>query len=350
MDVDLDEQKVFTIRKLRKNNMNVSKSKRSRRKSVRRPRNSTRKWKVGEELVILEYFRNVIRQNQEIEKPTADVFYARLIEDLGLDDASPTQAKNKVRHLRDSYVRAVKWMQQTNQDPNSSWVRQCLLEICTHYDILSEIYGDKIDIESSKVQPKPKHYFGASLDAVDEPREEDSGREFVSYEQDSENSNLPLKQSSSYAEEPPLPLQTSSSRNETLGDDSLNCFKQFLTSTSEAINRAFPSPAPSLASEPPPKRSYTTTTENDINSSFEAKWKMEEIKLQHERLQLEKLKQEWERDIKERELEVRKKEIETNERLRILEIEKEERMEKYKIEQECKLQIELANIKNAHSL
>ncbi|XP_055912065.1 DNA ligase 1-like [Eupeodes corollae] len=347
MDLDIDEQKVFSVRKLRKT-LNVSKTKRSRRKSIRRPRNTTRKWKVAEELVILDYFRNVIRQNQEIEKPTADVFYAKLIEDLKLEDASPTQTKNKVRHLRDSYIRAVKWMQQTGQDTSSSWVRQCVLEICTHYDILSEIYGDKLDIDSSKVQPK--HYFETSRDAVGEPRDEDSGREFVSYEPDSENenenSNQLMKQDIDDDDEP---LQQSpSNKNEGIGDESLHCFKQFLSSTSEAINRAFPSPAPSLASSEP-HRPKKVSPKNEAHSAFEEKWKIEELKLQQERLQLEKLKQEWQRDIKEKELEVRRKEIETNERLRILEIEKEERMEKFKIEQECKLQLELASIKNSDS-
>lgn len=347
--MELNDEKLLNIRKRKLRN------KRNANAIIRGPRNSMRKWKIDEERIILEYFRNVIRQNLNIEKPTAEIFYIKLIEDLNLDDVSPTQAKNKVRHLKDSYVRAVKWIQQNEQDPISSFGRQCLLEMCPHYDILSEIYGNKLNIIRCKVEPK--QYFGIRIHPCvgggggEEREEEDSAQNY-----DSDNSNLPLKRSPSEYEE--HPDQNSISKEEEQFDESLYCFKQFLTTTSDAINRAFPSPAPSLTSEPrrrsqPSKKhsasTTTTSAESEANSSFEDRWKMEELKLQHEKLQMEKLRQQWERDLKEKELEVRRKDIETNERLRILEIEKEERMEKFKIEQDCKLQLELANIKNAQS-
>lgn len=75
---------------------------------------SKKKWSDAETELILHYLKETKLNNKEIEKPSASIYYQKLIneyEEFKLLNVN--LIRNKVRNLREQYNKAVQWLNNT---------------------------------------------------------------------------------------------------------------------------------------------------------------------------------------------------------------------------------------------
>ncbi|XP_017493732.1 PREDICTED: uncharacterized protein LOC108381846 [Rhagoletis zephyria] len=112
------------------------------KKKIKREK-PNKKWTLEEVNTILNY----LMDSQEIEKPTAQIFYKKLIEKTGIN-ATWELIRWKVRHLKSTYKDASDWRSSTGAglleiDAGANSVEGKVLQICPHYHKLHQIFGAK---------------------------------------------------------------------------------------------------------------------------------------------------------------------------------------------------------------
>ncbi|XP_037946998.1 uncharacterized protein LOC119678949 [Teleopsis dalmanni] len=104
-----------------------------------------KKWSEEENMAILDY----IYENGNFEKPTAKLYYLKLLNDIKIDSTWDL-VKYKMRYYRRLYEKANQWMKSGKADPtgDNSEIKAIVHKICPHYKLLSEIFEKKSQNDS----------------------------------------------------------------------------------------------------------------------------------------------------------------------------------------------------------
>lgn len=86
-----------------------------RTKVNRTKKGPQKKWSEEDTLKVLNYLIETIQNNGQIEKPTAKIYYEKLLSKQKIEDVTADILKHKVRNLKTSYLKAVEWLNQTGQ-------------------------------------------------------------------------------------------------------------------------------------------------------------------------------------------------------------------------------------------
>uniref|UniRef100_A0A1Y1LS68 Myb/SANT-like domain-containing protein n=1 Tax=Photinus pyralis TaxID=7054 RepID=A0A1Y1LS68_PHOPY len=92
----------------------------------------SKKWTDDDVSSVLAFLLQTIQNNAVIEKPTAQAYYTKLLQETKILNVTPDIIKNKVRNLRTTYCKAVEWLNGTGQglldDNDGKTVRGISLE------------------------------------------------------------------------------------------------------------------------------------------------------------------------------------------------------------------------------
>lgn len=93
----------------------------------------------------MNYLKETIQQNRQIEKPTARLYFEKFIgQNKEFEGVNPDIIKSKVQTFKKSYQGAVNWLNNTGQGvEDGDNIRSYLKRICPYYEILNEIYGER---------------------------------------------------------------------------------------------------------------------------------------------------------------------------------------------------------------
>lgn len=120
-----------------------------------------------------------------IEKPTHQIFYSNLVKnEPELSDVTWTICDNKIRNLRSDYQKAMKWKQQTGaglmEDGKQNTVKEYILKICPHFDMLHEIFGQKKSVNPTSVVDSNIQNSNTIIESIQVVQQ--SSDDFESYE------------------------------------------------------------------------------------------------------------------------------------------------------------------------
>lgn len=89
-----------------------------------------------------------IQQKLILQKPTTRIYYEKLVVETPLFASINFDVlRNKSKNLKESYQRAIKWRQNTGQGvENEESIRDYILRICPHFDLLDEIYSERPNV------------------------------------------------------------------------------------------------------------------------------------------------------------------------------------------------------------
>uniref|UniRef100_T1JGI1 Myb/SANT-like DNA-binding domain-containing protein n=1 Tax=Strigamia maritima TaxID=126957 RepID=T1JGI1_STRMM len=139
--------------------------------SVTRKFKIQRKWTSEEVKQVLEKLKATIRMGQMMEvayskssiwdkgptehlrtfmKPTAEVYYNKMLSELQFICCNVSQIKNKVRNLRKCYIETTQWRDSAGQGilekSGAESLRAIILSKCPDFDDLDEIFGNTIHV------------------------------------------------------------------------------------------------------------------------------------------------------------------------------------------------------------
>lgn len=101
-----------------------------------------KKWSEAEVTKILEY----ILRYGNLEKPTAKIYYTKLIKDLKLD-VNWSLVMWKIRNLKRTFQNALEYETTTGAvmvgDEDCSSIKKNMVRICPNFDLLSQIFYEK---------------------------------------------------------------------------------------------------------------------------------------------------------------------------------------------------------------
>uniref|UniRef100_A0A1I8QED5 Uncharacterized protein n=2 Tax=Stomoxys calcitrans TaxID=35570 RepID=A0A1I8QED5_STOCA len=229
-----------------------------------------RKWQRTEERALIDYLKSNIR---DFEKPTAQVFYRKFIEEYRISDIEWKLVRAKVRNMRISYGKAKQWLetQGSNLLHTGENVQDMLYKMCSFYSDFDELFENpsRADISSYILDNST-----SSSDFVKEEMLSDTNEDMLPAETDITRRDY-LNEGISNEEE----IHTT---NSVESQEALRQFKKVKLDMAHLL-------------------------------------KEEELKLLKERLEFDKAKFK-------QEMEIRQREIDSNERLKILELEMKERI------------------------
>ncbi|XP_067622612.1 uncharacterized protein [Eurosta solidaginis] len=116
----------------------------------RKREKESKQWTEAEIRKILAY----MQMNSNVAKPTARLYYEKLIEATGID-ATWNLLKCKIHHLKGTLQKANDFINSTDAglqgDDGTATVQEKMLKICPHYYQLAEIFSPYAQIENSPV-------------------------------------------------------------------------------------------------------------------------------------------------------------------------------------------------------
>ncbi|KAM8718604.1 hypothetical protein ACLKA7_001333 [Drosophila subpalustris] len=124
---------------------------------LRRRRNSNLKGTESQVLEFLELVLDLVKDVPEsLEKPTAQKFYAKVMErSYTFKDLNYVVLKNKMRLFRSQYISAVQWRSNTGAgflaEGKCESVKEYMEKVCPNFTILEQIYGQRKNIEPKAV-------------------------------------------------------------------------------------------------------------------------------------------------------------------------------------------------------
>lgn len=247
--------------------------------------------------------KDTILDGKEIEKPTARIYYEKMCSVVPeLQDIQFDVIRNKAKNMKNSYIKAVKWKDQTGQGvEDSGTFRDHILRICPQFDLLDEIYSERpsinvpyiIDTGVDALIGSPERVEQEDLDELDDMIE-------VEYLTPEEESLCELNATTSTRIEPEVTIP---------GQNGGRRQNKILV--------------------PRKKPRYTLNSMVQISELQKSRYEhsTKKIEVEKEKLQLQ---DKWE----EKKFQIEREKIESQEKLKQIELEHQERMRRMELEKE----------------
>lgn len=262
--------------------------------------NPVKKWTNAEEILILNYLKDTILEGKEIDKPTSRIYYDKMCGAVeGLSGISFDIIRNKTKNMKNAYIKAVKWRDQTGQGvENDATIRDHILRICPHFDLLDEIFSDRPSINVPYVRD-------SGIEAViGSPERSDLG-------------DMSLDDMIEVEFVPPDDEYSTELQDST----SISIETRAVTSGQDSVRRQ--------RKVTPRKPRYTQNSMVQITELQKSRNEHSNKKISIEKEKL-KLQDKWE----EKKLEIEREKIKSQERLKKIELEHLERMRRIELEKE----------------